>query len=44
MKPRIPGLLKDVRHVAFCYSSHFNGIPQLVPHVASMTVNDTLQK
>jgi hypothetical protein len=33
--PRLPGPLKDFRHVPNCHPSCFNGIPQLILHVTS---------
>jgi hypothetical protein len=40
---RIPGHLKDIRHVVYFCCSHFSGIPQLVPRVISLGMNDALQ-
>jgi hypothetical protein len=41
--PRIPGTMKDVRHVVYRHLSCFNGSPQLIPYVTLLCTNITLQ-
>jgi hypothetical protein len=41
--PRIPHPLKDVRHVAYCCPSHYNGIPEIILHVTLLGMNNALQ-
>jgi hypothetical protein len=42
--PKTPGSLKDFRYAAYCHPSRFNSIPQLIPHVTLLAVDDGLQK
>jgi hypothetical protein len=41
--PHIPDLLKDIRHVAYCYSSHCNDVPRFIPHVILLGINSAPQ-
>jgi hypothetical protein len=42
--PKIPSVLRDVRHVVYCCPGHFNGIAQFVLHATSLDITGTLQE